>query len=186
MLFKCTLFKFSILYPEPGGTWSNVYHLDVTSQDGAVLAADAIAGLEQPLYSPDVTITRAYLQRLDSPGNTIAEIGDVGTRADLTNILPDWNVVRVDWGVQGRARTARKYLRATLQAGDVLDGVIVPDVVAVVQTYADGIKALGDVVGSIDEPLQGVPVVDTRVAMRQVGWSRRTRIGFHRGYVPNS
>ena len=184
-VYEITIFKHSSLYTGDASDWSNVYHAILADLDSAGLCADAIAGQEIPLYGDTVTITHAYIKALDGAGSAVHAIGDVGSRTSLSNILPPWNVARVDWTVTGRPRTARKYLRMTMQEGDVSDRQFIPDVISVLQEYGDNVADIPGIVGSLGEPLIGPAVVDHFVAMRQVGWSRRARPGFHRGYVAN-
>lgn len=184
-VFELTIFKRSGLYPPPGEVWSNVYHCNSADLDGAEITADLVVTAEKPLYSPQVEITHTYIRQVGSSASRIVLNGQFGTRTDLTNILPDWNVARIDFALSGQARRARKYLRMTIQAGDVDDGVFVADVVSVLVGYGAELLDITNLCGPSGQDMND-PVVDHNVAMRQTYWSRRARPGFHRAYVPNA
>src|SRR5262249_47627855 len=124
---------------------------------------------------------------LDPGGPGVVQVFHTpGTRTALDNILPNWNVARIDWVIPNVIRTVRKYMRMTAAAGDAADQSWNPDIIDLLTTFAEAIASQGHVCnhnGAIIDP-SGFRV-DPLVSLRQTYWSRRARPGFHRGYVPN-
>lgn len=188
-IYKLVVHKVSNLYFAPGDEWTNVYHLDETTSVDAETDAVAIATAEQALYADDVTITRLVLSLPPSfttpPLIVNANLG--GSRTPAGDRLPSWNTVRIDWTVIGSARTMRKYYRASLSEDDVDGQVLAAGMITTVDAFKgdlDGITAICLEDGLHFSP--GTGITDERVQMRQPGWSRRARPGFHRGYIPNA
>lgn len=188
-IYKLLVHKKSNLYFAPGDEWTNVYHLDEVTDTDAETDAVAIATAEQALYADDVTITRLVLTLPPSfnfPAKVVnANLG--GSRTPVGDRLPSWNVARIDWEVAGSARGMRKYYRASLSEDDVDGQVLTSGMIATLDAFKgdlDGITAICLENGLHFSP--GTGITDERVQMRQPGWSRRSRPGFHRGYIPNA
>lgn len=188
-VFVFETFKKSTYYPAPGDEWSNVYHCNATDLANArTVVADVITA-EQGIYGAGTTIVRYHLKEADNPAaQAITEyVSFPGTLAPIGDVLPNWNVARFDWNAPPATRSVRKYMRATIDETAVAGQVFEAAYLDVLTTFATAIATQG----SISNP-NGVVIdpgdfrVDTSVAMRQTGWSRRARPGFHRAYVPNA
>lgn len=188
-IYKLTVHKKSTLYLAPGDEWTNVYHLDESTGTTAETDAVAIATAEQALYADDVTITRLVLSLPPSfatpPIIINANLG--GSRNPTGDRLPSWNVARIDWQVAGSARGMRKYYRASLSEDDVDGQVLAAGMITVLDAFKSDLDAVTAI--CLENGLHfspGTGIEDERVQMRQPGWSRRSRPGFHRAYVPNA
>lgn len=187
-VFAIEVFKRATYYPAPGDEWSNVYHCNETDLANARITATAIITAEQPLYGESVTIFKYHLKESSNPtAQAITEyLGFAGTATVGADILPNWNVARIDWNAPPASRSVRKYMRLTLDEAAVTGQVFTGPIAGVLDDFATAIATQGSICnpdGVIIDP--GDFRVDPFVAMRQTGWSRRSRPGFHRAYVPN-
>jgi hypothetical protein len=188
-VWEVQVFKRSAIYPGSGGEWSNVYHVNETTIANARIAAVVAVDAERPLYGEAVEIFKYVVATgVGDLRQSVTEYVTLpGTRADLVDILPDWNVARIDWNAPPAVRSVRKYIRITLAESDVEGQTFNTDVQGILEDYATVIAEAG----SFCNP-DGVVIdaggfrVQNRIAMRQTGWSRRARPGFHRAYVPNA
>jgi len=81
-------------------------------------------------------------------------------------------------------RPELKYLRLGMNVENIENGVWSGEVVTAIQTnYATPLAGNLEYVGPSGEAHTGA-VVSPNIQMRQLGWSRRTRPGFKRGWVP--
>jgi len=187
-VFQCETHKRSTIYAAPGDEWTNVWHINQTDLAAATVDAVAIVVAEQALYADDVTIYKFHLKEYLNPSaQAITEyVSYGGSRTPTEARLPSWNVARIDWNAPPATRPVRKYLRASLSEDDVIGQALEAAMVTVLDAFATDIAGIGSICtpsGVIVDP--GDFRSDTQVAMRQPGWSRRARPGFHRAYVPN-
>jgi hypothetical protein len=107
----------------------------------------------------------------------------VGTRSTTGSTLPGWNVVRVQFSIAEGVRPHTFFLRMGLTEGDVVGQSLEIPTGDAVQSFIDAFLLTG---ANCDK--DGFPFVvgaySNFVAMRQMGWRRRTRPGFKRGWVP--
>lgn len=188
-VFKGEVLKRSKLYPGSGGEWSNVYHVNATTQADAETAMVAAMDAELPLYSDQVEVYEIRISYpVGTPGPTkILPVSEFGSRTDVPGLLPNWNVARIDFGVPVASRTARKYIRASIGESDVEDFTFTSDMLTLLATYAEAIAEQGSFCNPSGALLSATNFhVDPNLAMRQTGWNRRARPGFHRAYVPDA
>jgi len=167
--------------------WSNVYHVDAADQDAAVSLASDISIIEQDVHKDYVVFARSYVKEegLGTPeGVTNNLIGNGQVTGDPTLRLPGFNTIRATF-FDGVGRPDQKYLRLPLQEDDIVDGTINVTVNNLINlSYIGPLVSLAGLVSSDGVPYTGGNVYSA-IQMRQTGWKRRTRPGFHRGWVPD-
>lgn len=181
-LFKVATHK--LLAAQDGYTWTNVYHIDALGLNDALAKGSAVADIEKDLYTSDTVIYQiSGSQGPGTTGGTLA-VTKTGTRVGaFADLLPLFNVARISFS-DAIKKPDQKYFRACLLEADVAGQKIGTDtVIDPLGTVAAGIQAALGVVSSNGVAYTG-HVVHIPVAMRQVGWNRRTRPGFKRGWVP--
>jgi len=150
-------------------TWTNRYILSNPSIESALLTAAAILPLEQAIHLDTVTFTRYRISDLD-PSTDIFVIVPVGEPGDVTpgsDILPLFNVVRVDFPA-GLGRPSRKYLRCPVQEEWQVDGFFTSTVVAFINSsYGTPLGDIDEYVDVDGEPL-GTGICQAAVGMRQL------------------
>jgi hypothetical protein len=166
--------------------WSNVYRLDASSLDVALTRGNTIANAELNLLWDNYELYRIHAETVTLGVGKTLNVVAPGLRdsADPDVQLPLFNTVRVDFsGPSGRPSI--KYLRLPLIEAEVTGFNLDPTFKTLVEdTYADLVLGLGYVLNGQGETIDSY-VVNDAVQMRQQGWHRRTRPGFHRGYVAN-
>jgi|SRR5690242_8263252 len=186
-VYRVTIVKQMETGPFALQKWSNVYHINRADMAAAALAAPEIADLEKTLYPDNVAIVRYSVDDPAAPGTGFSKTvfigGTAGAGASATQ-LPLFNAVRVKLNV-ATGRASMKYLRLPLDESQVDSGSIVPALSTAISTnWGSPLVALGYVTDESGQPIQSHEVL-LPVQMRQTGWHRRTRAGFHRGWVPN-
>lgn len=187
-LYRCTTVKQGVEAPYLNLSWRNVYTVEASSYDAALAVADLIAVQEMIFHSDKITCTRVTAHLVtEPPRRTGAQLGVTrpGEYAGVGDPWPLWNVVRVDFFDAGVGRPERKFYRVGLH-----DGMVTADL-EILGTYVSptlnsglgGIIGLTNYVGPSGEAHDTFAIHPT-VAMRQIGWHRRRRPGFVRGYVP--
>jgi hypothetical protein len=98
--------------------------------------------------------------------------------------LPVFNTIRVVFtDVSGRPE--QKYLRLAANVENIENGAWSGEFVTAVQDgYADVVAALAGLCSPAGQDVTAGTALP-QVQMRQVGWHRRPRPGFHRGWVPD-
>lgn len=184
-LYRCTIYK-SLLSDE-SNAWSNVYTIEAADETDALNLGENIMDIERLVHKSNVVFTRIAVRQpgpLSGSGRQRALSGAVGDVAAVpANQLPNFNTVRVVFSDE-LGRSESKYLRPPLENTEVTGSFLdVGTVAAFGVTYGDAIVALGYVRGPQGENLTGSTAQEA-IQMRQRGWSRRTRPGFKRGWVP--
>lgn len=168
-------------------SWVNTYTIDEVNSLEAIGVLQSIMAAEKAIHSDEVTIYRCHVVNyVDSSDVRSSSWNEVGERvsAGLGGPLPLFNTLRVVFS-DGVKKPEQKYLRlpgyeANLTLGK-WDGELL---MFVGINYIDPLLALGAFVGPNGEhPTSGSPMA--AVQNRQLGWHRRTRVGFHRGWVAN-
>lgn len=158
--------------------FTNRYILNVTDLLAAETPADAIVVAERAITIPDVDFTSYRVS--DNIAGTdlfwVKPINASGERVILTQALPLFDVLRVDFGV-ALGRPSRKYLRGVLAEGDQENyGELLTASLAEFQTnYVNPVLAVTEYVDVDGQPfISGAPF--SRVGMRQLrrGSRRRT------------
>ena len=171
----------------PVFAWKNVYMIQANDVPTALAALDQIALAEQTILSENLNIsTIAVYSVPKGAGFGVESVNYQGTRVVTGDQLPLWLTVRVDFTSGDASRPERKYLRLGLTEDDILGTQIEPALITTVQdNYATPLVGMLDYVGPHGEP-HTASTVFAPVQMRQQGWHRRFRPGFHRAYVPNA
>lgn len=170
-----------------GLSWVNTYTIDEVNSLEAIDVLQSIMAAEVAIHSDEVTFYRThvvnYVDSSDVRSNSWNTPGE-RVSAGLGGPLPLFNTVRVAFS-DGVKKPEQKYLRlpgyeANLTLGK-WDGELL---VFVSMEYIIPLLALAQFVGPNGEhPTSGAPMAE--VQNRQLGWHRRTRVGFHRGWVAN-
>jgi hypothetical protein len=150
-------------------------------------AANGIVLLEKTLYPDNVHIVRYAFADPLVPGSSRSiqtfEGGSRGVGAVATQ-LPPFNTVLVHLGV-AVGRASLMHLRPILDEADVDSGAITTATYDAISTgWLSPLVARGDVTDESGN-LITTGLLDLPLRSRQLGWHRRTRVGFHRGWVPN-
>lgn len=183
--YKGTVYKH--LINDATEVWSNVYNLEAASEQDALSLCQEVALIEQAITKEYVVFTKIAV-RLDSPlasaGRQAQLTGMVGSvPGSLTARLPLFNTVRCMFS-DGIARPDQKYLRLPIEEGEQTGGYIDEPLRDLVQiSYVAALNETNGVVSSNHVPYTGGTVQEA-IQMRQLGWSRRARPGFRRGWVP--
>jgi hypothetical protein len=173
--------------PFLGEKWTNIYHCNTVTAGDAVNVAESIAALEMAVSYTPIMATRCTAFDPGNPADKALSHPNIPAALDPTGlggVLPLFNTVRVVLGDSVKS-AEQKYLRLGANAANIGSGTWDGEfVTAVTDDYATPL--LGDIElrGPNDEIITSI-TVRPEVQMRQLGWSRRTRPGFHRGYVPN-
>lgn len=137
-----------------GEYWTNRYIIDGPNMADALISANIVYEAERDITKSVVTFTKYRVS--DGLPNTdvyqIVNLNTVGTVAPDGNMLPLFNVVRVDFNTTGGGRPSRKYLRLPLYTTEVgAGGALAAGILGGVGTeYADvlaGLTAYVDVDG---------------------------------------
>lgn len=168
-------------------SWSNVYHVNRTDMAGAALAAPELVTLEKALYPDNVHIYRYSVSDPLNPQSGFSKgVFEGGNRSvgSVATQLPRWNVVRAKLNV-ATGRPSQMSLRIIPDESEVDDGGIIATVFnALTDNWATPLVGLGYVSDEDGQIIQSV-ALNTLLSNRQTGWHRRTRVGFHRGWVAN-
>lgn len=153
-----------------GEYWTNRYIVQAPDLAAAHAIAMGIVATERSAHQVQVLFTK--VRTSDGQPNTdvyqVTNINEFGQRAATGDLLPLFNVVRVDFNVSGGGRPSRKYLRGILTESDISFNTIITGTVTSLETlYATPLAAL---TGFVD--VDGQEIVSGQVypnvAMRQL------------------
>jgi hypothetical protein len=164
----------------------NTYVVDggLTADDAwerANEVAEALAGTVMP---PNVVCTEVSIFNKDVVNGVQNRAVTIpGTRTVTGDALPAWNVAIIQGSASSGARVHTWHLRIGLTEDDVAGQVLV--------------TAVNDAINALTVAWNLVPLIHDKdgaaitdwvqtdlVHMRQMGWHRRVRPGFKRGWVP--
>lgn len=169
---------------EPNG-WTNVYTINQPGNTTAMAALEDIMDAEIAVHYADTEFYRlVVVNKANSSDRLQVDTTQFGALSltGMGGILPLFNTVRVVFS-DGIKRPESKYLRLPGNEANLENGHWSGELVDFVQTnYADVLVALVAYVGPSGETITA-GTVKNKVQMRQLGWSRRTRPGFKRGWV---
>jgi hypothetical protein len=190
-LFRLSIVKQYVgagdLDPNP---FRNVYTVEAADLAGAIAVGADILPLEQAIFKDLIHFLYMHAKSptLGTFGRSafIDEFGTVAVPGD-GELLPMWNVVRCNFPLVDAGRPEIKYLRLPLLETETVNGnLTLPTVAAINDNYAGPLAALPGFVSPTGAAHDaGQFSTSVQVGMRQQSWHRRTRPGFHRGYVPN-
>jgi len=166
--------------------WTNGYHVIAADEDAALAIGESIAALEAAIMWENCLVTKiAARQESELAGSGRQEAVAIVGEREVTDeqFLPLFCAVRVTL-TDGIARPDQKYLRLPIAEEEQNNGALSSGLIAfIVENYIAPLGAISGVVSSDGAPYTS-GVVNPSVQMRQRGWSRRSRPGFKRGYVP--
>lgn len=168
------LYSFNFHVNEPG------------SSDQAWEDANEIAEAYQGnLNPPNVEIYRVSIFNPDVVnGVQNRNTSLTGARTVTGDALPAWNVARMQGSLGNGSRIHTWWLRMGLTENDVTGQTLESDVQDAISAFFAAI----DLQGTFCDSAGGIFTEwgqDEFVHMRQLSWHRRTRVGFHRGWVAN-
>lgn len=167
--------------------WENVYTIQVDNAAATEAVGDAIMGWEQDV-SYDTISFDGFIVYPNGTGDAVfRKLGYFGQgdlpSAGLGGILPLFNTVKVTFG-NNLGRPEIKYLRLGANANNIGSGSWDGEFVTQVdEGYTQNLLGELTYVGPSGED-HTTGVTSPQVQNRQLGWHRRTRPGFKRGWVP--
>lgn len=166
--------------------FSNVYHINATDMVEIALRAPEMVTLEKTLYPDNVHIVRYSVSDPAAPrtgySKSVFEGGSRSVGAVATQ-LPPWNTVLARLNVAS-GRASLMHLRPIIDESEIDSGSISATLLGDINdNWATPLVALGYVTDESGQPITSI-VIDSPVRSRQMGWHRRTRPGFKRGWVP--
>lgn len=168
----------------PGEEWSNSFHFDALGGGSAALQGEAVAAALMANASQDVN---AYLVTAqEGPGSQVFRrainiAGEISVIA--ANLIPLFNTVRLTFQ-DDVLRSENIYLRGMIGEANVQGYQISGELQTAIQdNTATPILELLGLCGPTGETLTSVATQQV-IQMRQLGWHRRTRPGYKRGWVP--
>lgn len=166
--------------------WQNVYTIDALDGFNSMEVLLNVKNAEVAVHYNTVFFYRAHTvniaNKADVRTSSLVEFGALDP-AGLGGPLPLFNTVRVVFGDNIR-RPESKYLRIPGNEANLTNGAWDGEFIDFIQTnYADVVMGIAGVVGPSGEAFTTASV-QAAVQMRQLGWHRRSRPGFKRGWVP--
>lgn len=160
-----------------GEYWSNVYYVDTETMILASGVAREIVNAEETVTNDNVQFTKYRVSDTDPETELFMTVvlNEAGERHSTVDLLPLWNVVRVDLTAEA-GRPSRKYLRGILSEADIAYVNINSLVVAEIDVgYCQALEAIEELVDIDTQPFTAVNV-KPNVGMRQLrrGSKRRT------------
>jgi len=121
---------------------------------------------------------------LGSPGASFTSIVPGLHAGDVAEMLPLFNTLRVAMN-DGEGRPNLKYFRFPIEESEMESGVPTSAFLDDINTvFLSALPAISGLVSNRDNEFTSFTAVPL-IQMRQQGWHRRTRPGFHRGWVPD-
>lgn len=166
-------------------TFSHNFHVvSAVSSDDAWDKAAAIAGNYLDVLCP-ATIELVSVS-IDNPdavnGVQTRAVGTHGTRSVTGDALPGWNVIEFQASTSIGVRKHTWFPRVGLTEDDVDGQVLTAGMQTIFDNFLTALEALNSFVDK-DGELFTIFSASPNVRMRQMGWHRRTRPGFKRGWV---
>lgn len=181
-LFKGTIYK--RLNDLNFEQWTNVYHVEALGPNSALDAIESIALLEQEILTESSTIYRLSVQQGVGQPTALRSVSLQGAiPGSGANLVPFFNTIRVVLGDEFE-RTESKYLRGCILEDNVQGFNISGELRTYVQdNYANPLLEILGLRGPNGEQIT-TATTQQAIQMRQIGWKRRSRPGFKRGWVP--
>ena len=181
-LFRCTVYKRLTALDEP--TWTNIYHYEALGVNSALDAAEGAAALEMAVSIQAVVVYRLTAKPVSGGQIGIRSVNIPGAfDVDPVNLVPLFNTIRCIF-TDNVERSESKYLRGCIAEANVQGFNISGELRTAVQDdYVTPLLETLGIRGPNGETLQS-GTVQQAIQNRQVGWHRRTRPGYKRGWVP--
>jgi hypothetical protein len=165
--------------------WVNTYWIDALGVNTALDAGELIAGYEMETTCDDIEVYRITAKAMPSGPTAQRGVSIPGQYAIVPeNLVPLFNTVRVIL-TDEVGRQESKYLRGMIAEANVQGFLISGELkTAIEDNYLTPLLAVLGLRGPNDEVISGGSVQQL-IQMRQISWHRRTRPGYHRGWVPD-
>lgn len=167
--------------------WSNVWHVEAATPALALGMCNSITNAYINQLKDYAEVYNQHVQYdhpLATPGASSTNIVSGTLAGDPTLMLPLFNTIRVAMQ-DGFGRPNLKYFRFPLQEDEVTSGVPTTTFLDDLQTtFLALLFAIDGLVSNRGQEFSDISAVPL-TQMRQQGWHRRTREGFHRGWVPD-
>jgi hypothetical protein len=168
--------------------WNNIYTLNCGDAAAARDVASTIYGIEQAVHYDTVAFQRLHVvNKADKHDQRTMLLGGTGSLHHDTvgDPLPLFCTMRVIF-TDLASRPESKWLRRPgwtdqLTAGGNWDTDITGEIISL---YMIPLIDVVEYVGPSGEVITSGSV-DSQIRNRQIGWHRRNRPGFHRGWVPD-
>ena len=181
----CKVTVYKVLAGATGETWTNVYNVNTFGPNDAAAIGETIQEQERNVCYDWVSFPKVSAQLLTGgPSVTRATPGRSGLLVgNIANAIPLFNVARITL-TDGQNRPELKYLRGCVEESGVAGFNFTTETYEYIRdNYANNLPGIVGLCGPAGEPITGVSV-QLAIQMRQLGWHRRTRVGFKRGWVP--
>jgi len=165
--------------------WANTYRVTATGVSQALDRAYDIGQIEKAIHWDNVDFFQLHAMPTVGGGDGLTSnvnwTGEL-TPADADIQLPLFNTVRVAL-IADIGRPAFKYLRLPLTEDEVLGfNITTAKKASIASDYTGPLEALTYVTNHTGSVITS-SVISNQVTARQLGWHRRTRPGFIRGWV---
>jgi hypothetical protein len=183
-VFEITTTKY--LGPANKYRWTNNYNVNATNILDAQDYADSIADIEAAVLWDNVAIRNIEVIQVGATAGSRRNVYVPGLRVDADPLvqLPIFNTVLVRL-LAATGRPSLKYFRCPLVEVEVEGFELTDDFLSFFDSsYSGPLVSLGALCNQDGQAIIGYETPKP-VQNRQLGWHRRTRPGFHRGYVPN-
>jgi len=155
----------------------------VSSNDAWDKAAAHAENFLDTLCPATIELVKVNIENPDTVNGLQTRIvGTHGTRVVTGDPLPGWNVARFQASIEAGARVHTWFLKMGLTEADVDGQLLAAGTQTVIGNFLTALEALGTFCDK-DGALFTTYTPDTFVHMRQMGWHRRSRPGFRRGWV---
>jgi len=183
-LYRVTLFKNMPDHPTVK-PWSNVYYCNVADLDAAIDFGEVVMAAEADILKEYVQIYKISAVQpfpLHQPGASKQEALNGTVVGDFALMLPLFNAVRITFS-DGVGRPSQKYFRCPLQEDEIEGGALIPSFIDDINAnYSGVLLGVPNLVSNSGDSFTDI-ICQAPIQMRQVDWHRRTRPGFHRGWV---
>lgn len=183
-LFKTTIYSELTGEGVNPERWTNSFHFDVLGINSALDSAESAANALASQLINEARIWKITARSVDGGETRIRLVDIAGARTGMAvNLIPMFNAVRMTFSDEF-LRSETFYLRGYILEANVQGTLISGELLTNMQTdVADGILGVLGLRGPNGETIVSATIAQ-QIQMRQLGWHRRTRPGFKRGWVP--
>lgn len=156
----------------------------VSSDDAWSKAEDVADCLVGTLMPPNVTVYEISIINKDAVnGVQNRPVSMPGTRTVTGDALPGWNTIKIQARASVGSRLHTWYPRMGLTENDVNGQLLTSATQGVIGDFFNALNLTPLICDKVGSNLTNWGYTD-HVQMRQLGWHRRHRVGFKRGWVP--
>lgn len=162
------------------------FHVTTTgsSDDAWELANEAAEAYVGNVAPPNVTVYEVTIRNRDVVNGVQSRpVNLPGTRVTTGDALPGWNTAKIQGRTSVGGRLHTWYPRCGLTEADVNGQFLTLDMQGAVVAFNNALLLINGFCDRLGNEFISMGFTD-HVQMRQLGWHRRTRPGFKRGWVP--